>query len=342
MCSKKGKKGKGKGKSKEKVDNPTANFLPAYEKACKENGVTPSKSLVTKVEQIMNEGEDLNEILVNEKLGELGARALAITLRCSTEGEKGVPILKTLRILEGELGDEGIRNLVKFLIETNNSSIKIMEFLNCNINPLGCEFISRIFEPSLPCSLETLTLDYNTFGNESLNNLVKYLPLNSTLKNLSLAYCDINEKGVRYLGDLITKSPSLEKLILMGNPIKDEGVSDLFSFFKDNKNIEEVNINNVEFGLNEDTINKLIYLVENNKNIVIYHCKFNFITVKNFESIVNTLKDPNNKHIYQFNVDERYPKELFDDYFKALKGRKYKKNKKGKEKGKGKQCCKKK
>ena len=49
--------------------------------------------------------------------------------------------------------------------------------------------------------------------------------------------------------------------------------------------------------------------------------------MKNFESIVNTLKDPNNKHIYQFNVDERYPKELFDDYFKALKGRKYKKNK---------------
>ena len=125
----------------------------------------------------------------------------------------------------------------------------------------------------MPCSLETLTLDYNTFGNEGLNNLVKYLPLNSTLKNLSLAYCDINEKGVQYLGDLITKSPSLEKLILMGNPIKDEGVSDLCSFLKDNQNIEEVNINNVEFGLSEDTINKLIYLVENNKNIVIYQCK---------------------------------------------------------------------
>ena len=74
--------------------------------------------------------------------------------------------------------------------------------------------------------------------------------------------------------------------------------------------------------------------MENNKNIIIYHCKFNFITVKNFESIVNTLKDPNNKHIYQFNVDERYPKELFDDYFKALKGRKYKKIKKGKKKEK--------
>ena len=43
--------------------------------------------------------------------------------------------------------------------------------------------------------------------------------------------------------------------------------------------------------------------------------------------IVKTLKDPKNKHIYQFNVDEKYPKELFDMYFKALKGRKYKKTK---------------
>ena len=61
MCRKKGKKGKRKDKDKEKEDNPTENFFPAYEKACKEYGVTPSKILVTKVEQIMNEGEDLNE-----------------------------------------------------------------------------------------------------------------------------------------------------------------------------------------------------------------------------------------------------------------------------------------
>ena len=48
MCRKKGKKCNCK--EKDKDSNPTANFLPAYEKACKGNGVTPSKSLVTKVE----------------------------------------------------------------------------------------------------------------------------------------------------------------------------------------------------------------------------------------------------------------------------------------------------
>ncbi len=173
-------------------------------------------------------------------------------------------------------------------------------------------------------------MDYNNFGNEGLSNLLTYLPLNGTLTYLSLAYCGIDEKGIQYFGDLITKTPSLEKLILMGNPIKDEGVLNLCSFLQVNTTIEEVNINNVGFGISEDTINKLIYLVENNKNIVMYQCKFNFITVKNFEIIVKTLKDPKNKHIYQFNVDEKYPKELFDVYFKALKGRKYKKKKKGK------------
>ena len=173
-----GKKGK-KGKGQEDEDNPTENFLPAYRKACKENEVTPAKSLVSKIEEILDEGEDLNEILVNDRIGEFGARALATALRRSTKGEKGMPILKSLRIWEGELGDEGVRNIVKFIIETNNSSLKLIEFLNCNIGPLGCEFVSRIFEPSLPCTMEILTLDYNNFGNEGLSNLLTYFPLNS-------------------------------------------------------------------------------------------------------------------------------------------------------------------
>ena len=128
--------------------------------------------MVTKVEEIINEGDDLNEIIINEKLGEFGAKALAIALHCLIKGEKGMPLLKSLRILEGELGDEGVRNLTKAIIETNNSSIKLIEFLNCNIGPLGCEFISRIFEPSLPCSIEILNLDYNNFGNGGLSNLL--------------------------------------------------------------------------------------------------------------------------------------------------------------------------
>ena len=72
----------------------------------------------------------------------------------------------------------------------------------------------------------------------------------------------------------------------MGNPIKDEGVNDLCSYLLNNTSVEEVNLNNISFGTSENTINKLTFLLENNKNIVIYHCKFNLITEKNFLNII--------------------------------------------------------
>ena len=325
-----GKKAK-KGKGQEDEDNPTENFLPAYRKACKENEVTPAKTLVNKVEEIMDEGDDLNEILVNERIGEFGARALATALRRSTKGEKGMPILKSLRIWEGELGDEGVRDIVNFIIQTNNSSLKLIELLNCNIGPLGCEFISRIFEPSLPCTMEILTLDYNNFGNEGLSNLLTYLPYNNTLTYLSLSYCGIDDKGIQFFDSFIPKTQTLEKLILMGNPIKDEGVLTLCEFLKDNTSIEEINVNNVGFGKSEETIEKLIQLMQINKGLVIYNVKFNFISEENFKKIVDVLTDKEKgSHVYQFNVDEKYSKELFTTFFNAMKKRKYKKKGKGK------------
>ena len=322
------KKGKKKGQDDE--DNPSENFLPAYKKACIENLVTAAPTLVQKVEDTLDEGDDLNEILVNDKIGEFGARALATGLKRSTKDDKGMPILKSLRIWEGDIGDEGVRAIHQFIIETNNSSLNLLEFLNCNIGPLGCEFISRIFEPSLPCNIQILTLDYNNFGNDGLSNLLTYIPLNTTLTYLSLCYCGIDEKGIPFFEKYIQSTKTLEKLILMGNTIKDEGVTNLCSYLLNNESIEEININNVSFGQNEDTINKLIYLLENNPNLVIYHVKYNFISENNFRSIVESLKSPKGKHVYQFNADEKYPKDLFDLYFKAMKGRKYKKKKKGK------------
>ena len=328
-----GKKSKKKGQEDE--EDPTENFIPAYKKACKECEVTPSSQLISKIEDMIDEGDDLNEILLNERVGEFGARALALALKRCTKDDKGMPILKSLRIWEGEIGDEGMRAIHQFIIETNNSSLNLIELLNDNIGPLGCEFISRIFEPSLPCNIQILTLDYNRFGNEGLNNLLNYLPTNTTLTYLSLNYCDIDEKGIPFFEKYITTTKTLEKLILMGNPIKDEGVTNLCSYLLNNDSIEELNINNVNFGTNEDTINKLIYLFENNMSLVIYHVKFNFITENNFRTIVEALKGEKGKHVYQFNADEKYPKELFDMYFKAMKGKKYKKKKKkGGKKGK--------
>ena len=92
----------------------------------------------------------------------------------------------------------------------------MIELLNCNIGPLGCEFISRIFEPSLPCTMEILTLDYNNFGNEGLSNLLTYLPLNAILIYLSLSYCGIDEKGIQYFWGFHYQNHKFRKINING------------------------------------------------------------------------------------------------------------------------------
>ena len=72
----------------------------------------------------MDESDDLKEILVNECIREFGSRALATALRRSKKGEKKMRILKYLRIWDGKLGDKGVRDIVNFIIQTNNSSLK--------------------------------------------------------------------------------------------------------------------------------------------------------------------------------------------------------------------------
>ena len=328
MPAKKGKKGKGG----DDEEAPTENLLVQYKKQCKELEVGTSPSLINKINDAIDEGEELQEILINDKIGEFGARALSNALIRSTKGNKGFPTLKALRIWEGDISDEGTRAIQQFIVNTNNTSLSLIELLNCNIGPLGCEFISRCFEPSLPCKIQFLTLDYNEFGNEGLNRLMTYIKTSSSLTYLSLAYCGIDENGVQYLEDFIKTTAVLETLILMGNPLKDNGAKQLFSFIRSSNNgtLGELNLNNISFGIDSSTIDELIALFDK-ESLYIYQLKFNLITEENFLKITEQLAT--HKAIYQCLMDEeRYKKESFELYFNAMKKRSKPKKKKGKKK----------
>ncbi len=250
--------------------------------------------------------------------------------------------MQCLRIWDGDIGDQGARFLSLFVTDTRNSSLSILELLNCNIGPLGCVMISRMFEPSLPTKISYLTLDYNTFGNEGLNELMLYLKNNKSVKSLSLAYCDIDERGIAHLETYMSTTTTLVSLNLQGNPLKNAGVKELIPMLLKCKCIEEINLNNVFFGngperaVNEDlalkdkgsqvfdpdgVIGDLSNLMINNQNLVVYHLKFNFITDKDFELLLKTLKE-SCPHICQLSVDEKIKRELFDQLLAALKGKK--------------------
>ena len=75
------KKKEGKAKQVDEDDNSTKDFLTYYKKFCKELEIQPFKNLETKVMELIEEGGHLNEILINDKIGEFGARALFNALK---------------------------------------------------------------------------------------------------------------------------------------------------------------------------------------------------------------------------------------------------------------------
>ena len=165
------------------------------------------------------------------------------------------------------------------MLDTDNTSIQLVEMMNCGIGVLGCEFISRIFDKERANKISILTLDYNTFGNEGLAQLMDKLKDSKTLSYLSLSYCNIDQDGVKYFADYLSATGTcLEKLILQGNPLKNAGMQQLINIIYDNTSLEEINLNNVLFGNSPETMQSLVSLMKNNLTLLAYTFKFNFIT----------------------------------------------------------------
>jgi hypothetical protein len=72
---------KTKGKKDEEEDTSTKDLQTYYRKYSKEFEVPVCKILDTKLTEMLDEGSHLPEILINEKIGEFGARALANALK---------------------------------------------------------------------------------------------------------------------------------------------------------------------------------------------------------------------------------------------------------------------
>lgn len=73
-------KKKTKGKDEEE-DTSTKDLLTYYKKFSKELEVPISKALEAKINEMLDEDIHLPEILINERIGEFGARALANALK---------------------------------------------------------------------------------------------------------------------------------------------------------------------------------------------------------------------------------------------------------------------
>jgi len=75
---------KGKGGAEEEEDLSTKELLQHYKKNCIQMETPIFKPLEKKINELLDEGEiKFPEILINEKIGEAGARAIANALKSS-------------------------------------------------------------------------------------------------------------------------------------------------------------------------------------------------------------------------------------------------------------------
>lgn len=328
-----GPKKQQKAKGNEEEDLSTQELLNLYKRFCKAAQIPHSKVIETAINEKIDDGSHLNEIVLQEKIGQEGAIELCRALKACNKGE-GYKHLQSIRVWEGDLENQGVGAFYRFMLETKQYKINLLEFMNCNIGVLGCEFLSRILSPNTQFSIKIMTLDYNTFGNEGFAQLMSGLKSNSNINYLSLCYCGLTSEAAPLLKQLVDyQNSSLEKLFLQGNLLENKGAIELLNALQNKSEsvLEELNICNTGVGNDPEFIQSFTDLINTHMNLSTYNLKYNLITESEFQLIIEALqaqKDSSDLHIFQIQIDEIYDTKKFDVFFNLLKGRKKKAKKK--------------
>lgn len=224
-----------------------SHLLKTYSDFCKRIGLSPhpevSKSLTNEENafcgrQIIIDGGE-KESRPESKLGAGGTRALCTS--CMGLGE-GMPVhpetkqsmmykqLQELRIWRSNIGDDGAASLAE-LLRLGGAEIQLqyLELFDNDISSVGAFALGRSLSCMMNRSLLTLSLDYNmTLKSEGVAALCMGIRTNSTLKKLSLRYCDIDENAGGPLGEMLAFTKiGLSILDLMGNRLSGIGLRDM-------------------------------------------------------------------------------------------------------------------
>ena len=165
------------------------------------------------------------------------------------------PHCQSIRLWKTYCEDEGVRAVCEFM--EKSLTVMCLEFLDCKVSALGCEFIGKMFtKPMSQCPpVQVLKLDHNSFGSDGVLALSQGLKTNENIKTLSLCYCDIDHKGGRPLFELlIFQKSKLEELILTGNALRNEGVKQVLNGVSIAKELKKIYLADNQFDESEDML----------------------------------------------------------------------------------------
>ena len=144
----KGKKAPPKKAAKEgdEEDLSVQNFWKTYKKKVVEYGLeAPSKILKEAYANFEENDEKIKKFHIWEELGWPGVKAITDSLK-----QVGYPHAQSIRLWKTYCEDEGVRAICDFIEKA--LSVQCLEFLDCKVTALGCEFMGKMFaKPMSQC-----------------------------------------------------------------------------------------------------------------------------------------------------------------------------------------------
>lgn len=157
---------------------------------------------------------------------------------------RALPLLRTLKIRDSRIGDEGIKQIAD-AIETH-TSIEVLDFGCSHIASRGFSYLTEKLVDNKFVTFLRLTACAIGVKLKSDGGYVQALSRNMTLKVLYIENNAIDDEGAAGIAKIIESNTSLEEIYMGRNSITIEGRKKIVAALLNNNTLKDVEINTVQ------------------------------------------------------------------------------------------------
>lgn len=274
--------------------------------------------------RIETDGEDVKSWVFDSEFDPMAFRILLHSLQQSKYND-----ITAIRVWKCNGGDESVRSVCFYLDSEPPPNVVDLQFMDNGVTALGCEFLARTLGPNGNKVINLLRLDYNQFGTPGVEKLSQGLSQNSTLRYLSLQYCNIGEDGGMFIAHILMFfRNALEVLKLRGNYLGNVGVLDVLAGAKRSKVLTEIDLYDNKFQDSPELIKVMSDLFTNNTALTRYDLSGNQISDSGAHQLIQ--KMIGQSHLDKVFVTEQVASKTWEFLEEVTGGKPKKKGKKKK------------
>ena len=177
---------------------------------------------------------------------------------------KAVPSMSRLEVLWLDYNPVGSGGAVEVIKALCGSGVKKLSLTSTGIGEPDCEALCELLN-SLNTTLKDLSLAFNTIGEEGVTAIAKMLVENKSMTWLWLFGCHISGHGASELAAALCKNSTLKHLYMQNNPIGVEGASSMSDMLRHNTSLEDLNLRDNSVG--EEGVHQLINSLKHNQTL---------------------------------------------------------------------------